>query len=104
MQTLSTQLILLLLQDSQVINTSYLLHQIFTRLGIFLSVEELILEMEKEQLIKTDGYFEGNSKLIKNIQITEKGLEYISNNNKAKILSDMESKFSNFDSIKKVIA
>jgi hypothetical protein len=103
MKTLSIQLILLLLKNGSSISTSYQLHQLFTRLGIFLAVEDLIMEMEQEQLVTTDGYFEGTSKLIKNIQITQKGMEFITASDITTLLSDMESTFENFDLIKKIL-
>lgn len=54
---------MLLIKQKGNIDSSYFFNQIFTRLGIFNSVHDVIDDLSKEGLIMSDGYFD--EKLVK---------------------------------------
>ena len=103
MNELEIQFILLFLKNKKIISSSYLLNQIFTRFGVFSSVENALLNLEQKKLIATGGFFEGTSGLIKNIKITEEGISYINSFEENNLISKMEAEFSNFEPFKKIL-
>lgn len=64
----------------------------FPKYGFIISAEEIVLRLENEGFLTHEGYFEGTSRIIKNILITEKGKNFL--------LFSVNNDF--FDNIKKI--
>ncbi|WP_299248059.1 hypothetical protein [uncultured Aquimarina sp.] len=96
------KLVLFLIKQKGNIDSSYFFNQIFTRLGIFDSVHEIIDGLSKEDLIIHKGYFDDNGKLFKNISLTKKGEDEVQNSNLIEEYDVMESEFDNFSFLKPI--
>ncbi len=101
-QNLIQPLILLLIQQIQSVDSSYFFNQVFTRLGIFSSVHDIIDSLSKEDLVTHEGYFDNNGKLFKNISLTKKGTQKVQNYNSPNEYSIMEKEFDNFSFLKPI--
>ena len=79
------------------IDSSYFLHNVFTSIGYFGSIKNVIDEMSKAKLLKHEGYFDNTSGLIKNITLTKEGDNKFSEINIADLIEQMESVFGKSD-------
>ena len=65
---------LVIIYKKKKISSSYFFHQILTYIGIIPdSIHHVLVSLEKKDLIKSEGYFDDTSKLIKNISLTMAG-------------------------------
>lgn len=101
-QTLIKTLVLVLINRKKEVDSSYFFNQIFTRLGIFNSVQDTINELNDNELIVHDGYFDGNSGFFRNISLSNKGKQYIQSQNTTDLYNLMDSEFENFSFLKPV--
>lgn len=65
-------IILYMINRKGTVSSSHFFHQLFTRLGIFNSIEDTLEKMANKKLLTIEGYFD-NTGLMKNITITDDG-------------------------------
>jgi hypothetical protein len=97
-------LVLSLISRKKVIASSYFLNQIFQNIGIFESVEKCVLSYAEEGLLKHDGYFEGSTGLLKNIQLTDKGYSLVEEDRKNINLEEIQRHFGDNSIINSLFA
>jgi hypothetical protein len=94
--------IIYLIKKKKIICSSYFIHNIFTSIGYFFSVSDIIEEMNKDEYLKHEGYFDGTSGLVKNITLTDKGEKRFKEINILKTIEQMEASLGKSDLLDKI--
>lgn len=84
-------LVLSIINRKKIVESSYFLNQVFQNIGIFDSVEKSLLDYADEGLLEYEGYFEGNTRILKNIQITDKGILILDKSKNEETLQTMQT-------------
>lgn len=74
---LAELLILSTVKRKGTVSSSYFFSQIFSVLGVDIPLIGLINNLTDQSLIIHEGRFEGTSGLIKNISLTERGIDFV---------------------------
>jgi hypothetical protein len=89
-----------LVSRRQIVDSSYFFHQIFTKLGIFVSVEKLIKEYSSDKFLRFQEEFDNNSGFIRNISLDLNGIELLKKQPIENYLEEMNECFDNFEFLK----
>ena len=94
---------LVIIYKKKKISSSYFFYQILTYIGIFDSIHDVLVSLEKKDLIKSQGYFDDTSKLIKNISLTMAG-EKVLQEDFTKEKRDNIKEYYNNDLLNKILS
>ena len=94
---------LVIIYKKKKIRSSYFFHQILTYIGILDSIHDVLVSLEKKDLIKSEGYFDDTSKLIKNISLTMAG-EKVLQEDFTKEKRDNIKEYYNNDLLNKILS
>ena len=94
---------LVIIYKKKKISSSYFFHQILTYIGIPSSIHDVLVSLEKKDLIKSEGYFDDTSKLIKNISLTMAG-EKVLQEDFTKEKRDNIKEYYNNDLLNKILS
>jgi len=94
---------LVIIYKKKKISSSYFFHQILTYIGIPDSIHDVLVSLEKKDLIKSEGYFDDTSKLIKNISLTMAG-EKVLQEDFTKEKKDNIKEYYNNDLLNKILS
>ena len=94
---------LVIIYKKKKIRSSYFFHQILTYIGIPDSIHNVLVSLEKKDLIKSEGYFDDTSKLIKNISLTMAG-EKVLQEDFTKEKRDNIKEYYNNDLLNKILS
>ena len=94
---------LVIIYKKKKISSSYFFHQILTYIGVPDSIHNVLVSLEKKDLIKSEGYFDDTSKLIKNISLTMAG-EKVLQEDFTKEKRDNIKEYYNNDLLNKILS
>lgn len=85
------------------VNSSYFFHQLFTKLGIFVSAEKLIKEYSNDKFLRFQEELDNNSGFIRNISLDLNGEKLLQEHPIENYLEEMNECFDNFEFLKNKI-
>lgn len=91
------------LKRKKEVSSSYFFHQLFISIGIFMSIEDLLLRLESNSLLRHDGYFDTTSGLLKNISITDEGIDFVDKNDLTVVARMLTERYGDNELIDRII-